>query len=189
MRIIAGEWRGRKLIAPDTLAIRPTSDRIRESIFSILHSRYDGDWQSLRVADFCSGTGALGLEALSRGAAHATLIEKAPVALRLMEQNIAGLKAMARTTILRADVTKLPRAAAPVDLIFFDPPYGEAIVMPTLVAATIQGWARPGTLCILEQPSGTSLAVPGWTCADVRRYGKTQIMLFEYSEMLEADHV
>jgi 16S rRNA (guanine966-N2)-methyltransferase len=189
MRIIAGEWRGRKLIAPDTLAIRPTSDRIRESIFSILHSRYDGDWQSLRVADFCAGTGALGLEALSRGAIHAILIEKAPVALRLIEQNIAGLKAAARTTLLRSDVTKLPRAAAPVDVIFFDPPYSDAIVGATLCAAATQGWARPHTLCILEQPSGTSIEVPGWTCDDVRRYGKTQIMLFEYSEMVEAEHV
>ncbi len=180
MRIIAGKWRGRKLSAPDTLAIRPTSDRIRESIFSILNSRYDGNWQALRVADFCSGTGALGLEALSRGASHATLIEKAPVALRLMEQNIAGLKAATCTTILRADVTKLPRATAPVDLIFFDPPYSEAIVEPALNAATTQGWAVAQTLCILEQRAGTIIDVPGWSCVDVRRYGKTQIMLLEY---------
>jgi 16S rRNA (guanine966-N2)-methyltransferase len=182
MRIIAGEWRGRKLIAPDTIAIRPTSDRIRESIFSILHSRYDGDWQALRVADFCSGTGALGLEALSRGAIHATLIEKAPVALRLIEQNIEGLKAAARTTILRADVTKLPRAAGSVDLIFFDPPYGEMIVEAALLAAATQGWAGAQTLCILEQPSSTIIDVQGWKCEDVRRYGKTQIMLLEYKD-------
>jgi 16S rRNA (guanine966-N2)-methyltransferase len=181
MRIIAGEWRGRKLNAPLTATIRPTADRIRESIFSILHSRYDGDWPALRVADFCAGTGALGLEALSRGAAHATFVEKAPAAIQLVEQNITSLKAALRSTMIRADVTKLPRAAAPVDIIFFDPPYGEAIVEAALAAAVAQGWAQPRSLCILEQPSGTTLSMPGWQCEDVRRYGKTQIMLFEYS--------
>jgi 16S rRNA (guanine966-N2)-methyltransferase len=181
MRIIAGEWRGRKLNAPLTATIRPTADRIRESIFSILHSRYDGDWPALRVADFCAGTGALGLEALSRGAAHATFVEKAPAAMQLIEQNIASLKAAPRSNVLRADVTKLPRTPAPINIIFFDPPYGETIVEAALAAAVAQGWAQAGTLCILEQPSGTSLAMPGWRCEDVRRYGKTQIMLFEYS--------
>jgi 16S rRNA (guanine966-N2)-methyltransferase len=182
MRIIAGEWRGRKLSAPLTATIRPTADRIRESIFSILHSRYDGDWQALRVADFCAGTGALGLEALSRGAAHATFVEKSPAAVRLIEQNIASLKATPRSTIVRADVTKLPRAIAPVEVIFFDPPYGETIVEAALIAAVTQGWAAPRTLCIVEQPTGTSISVPGWHCDDVRRYGKTQIMLIEYSD-------
>jgi 16S rRNA (guanine966-N2)-methyltransferase len=185
MRIIAGEWRGRKLSAPLNATIRPTADRIRESIFSILHSRFDGDWPALRVADFCAGTGALGLETLSRGAQHATFVEKMPAAVQLIEQNISSLKAATRSTIVRADVTKLPRATASVEVIFFDPPYGEAIVEAALVAAVAQGWAAPGTLCILEQPSGTVISVPGWACGDVRRYGKTQIMLFEYGDAVE----
>jgi 16S rRNA (guanine966-N2)-methyltransferase len=182
MRIIAGEWRGRKLSAPLTATIRPTADRIRESIFSILHSRYDGDWPALRVADFCAGTGALGLEALSRGAAHVTFVEKMPAAVQLVEQNISSFKAATRSTIVRADVTKLPHISAPVEVIFFDPPYGEAIVEAALISAVVQGWAASRTLCILEQPSGTTLSVPGWACEDVRRYGKTQIMLFEYGD-------
>jgi 16S rRNA (guanine966-N2)-methyltransferase len=182
MRIIAGEWRGRKLSAPLTATIRPTADRIRESIFSILNSRYDGDWHTLRVADFCAGTGALGLEALSRGAQHATFVEKMPATVQLIEQNISSLKATSRSTIVRADVTKLPRANAPVEVIFFDPPYGDAIVEAALEGAMTQGWIKARTLCIVEQPSGTIISVPGWTCDDVRRYGKTQIMLFEYGD-------
>jgi 16S rRNA (guanine966-N2)-methyltransferase len=179
MRIIAGEWRGRKLTAPTSATIRPTSDRVRESIFSILHSRLDGDWHGLRVADFCAGTGALGLEALSRGAAHCTFFEKDGAAARLVEENIAGLKAQLRTTLLRADVVKLPRATTPVGLIFFDPPYGQAIVADALVSAVSQGWTEDNTLCVVEQSAGVTIDAPGWSCIDIRRYGKTQIMLFE----------
>jgi 16S rRNA (guanine966-N2)-methyltransferase len=179
MRIIAGEWRGRKLTAPESAAIRPTSDRVRESIFSILHSRLDGDWHGLRVADFCAGTGAMGLEALSRGAVHCTFFEKDAVAARLVEQNIAAFKTNTRTTLLRADVTKLPRATMPVGLIFFDPPYGQAIVAEALMSAAAQGWAEANTLCVVEQSAGTEITAPGWSCDDIRRYGKTQIMLFK----------
>jgi 16S rRNA (guanine966-N2)-methyltransferase len=179
MRIIAGEWRGRKLSAPDTAAIRPTSDRIKESLFSILNSRFEGDWHGRHVADFCAGTGALGLEALSRGAATCVFVEKDAAAARLIEQNIAALGAIKRGTLLRADVLRLPRANMPIDLILFDPPYAAAMVADVLVAATTQGWAQVGTICIVEQPAKSEIAVSEWVRADTRRYGKTQIMMFE----------
>jgi 16S rRNA (guanine966-N2)-methyltransferase len=179
MRIVAGEWRGRKLIAPDTAAIRPTSDRIKESLFSILNSRFDGDWHTLHVADFCAGSGALGLEALSRGAASCVFVEKDAAAARLIEQNIAALGAAPRATLLRADVLRLPPAKQPVDLILFDPPYAQAIVAEVLGAARTQGWAQDKTVCAVEQPAKAAIDAPGWACIDVRRYGKTQIMLFE----------
>ncbi len=179
MRIIAGEWRGRKLLGPETDAIRPTSDRIKESLFSILNSRFDGHWHGLRVADFCAGTGALGLEALSRGTEACVFIEKDARAAKLIEQNIAVLGAALRATVLRTDVQRLPQAAAPVDLILFDPPYADAVVADVLVAATAQGWARAGTVCAVEQAAKTEIDASGWTGIDIRRYGKTQIMLFE----------
>jgi 16S rRNA (guanine966-N2)-methyltransferase len=181
MRIVAGEWRGRILRAPDSAAIRPTSDRIKESLFSILNSRFAGDWHGLRVADFCAGTGALGLEALSRGASSCIFVEKEAAAAKLIEQNCAALGAGARVTLLRTDVQRLPRAVAPVDLILFDPPYAEAMVADVLALAVTQGWTHATSLCVVEQPAKTDITSAGWSTVDTRRYGKTQIMVFERS--------
>jgi 16S rRNA (guanine966-N2)-methyltransferase len=178
MRIIAGEWRGRRLNPPINASVRPTPDRVRESIFSILHSRFDGDWHSKRVADFCAGTGALGLEALSRGAAHCVFVEKDSAAAKLVEQNIALVKAGVRAAVQRGDVTHLPLATTPVDLIFFDPPYNATFIAEALACAINQNWTTADTMCVIEQPTGTMLEMPGWQCDDIRRYGKTQLMLF-----------
>src|SRR6185503_2588939 len=123
MRIIAGAWRGRPLDAPRGQATRPTSDRAREGLFSMLQSRL-GSFEGLKVADLFAGTGALGLEALSRGAGHCTFVEKDRRALDILRRNIDRLGAGDRTDVRAQAVEHAAAPAAPFDLIFMDPPYG-----------------------------------------------------------------
>ena len=144
MRIIAGEWRGRPLIAPPGRATRPTSDRVRETLFSMLVSRL-GSFEGLRVADLFAGSGALGFEALSRGAAHAIFVESNPKAASAVRTNAEKLGAGDRTQILGSSALALPRSQ-PFDLILADPPYasgsGSAVVEAVLAAdwLTRGGW-------------------------------------------------
>ena len=121
MRIIAGEWRGRPIVAPPGDTTRPTADRTRETLFSMLVSRL-GSFEDLRVADLFAGSGALGLEALSRGAAHVTFIENDNEAVRAIQANVARLGATARAEIKLASALKLPPTSAPFDVILADPP-------------------------------------------------------------------
>ena len=122
MRIVAGEWRGRKLQAPAGDATRPTADRTRETLFSMLVSRL-GSFEGLAVADLFAGSGALGLEALSRGAATCLLVEQDPAALRAIRANIAALRAQPRCDVRAGSVLSLGPVKAPLDLILLDPPY------------------------------------------------------------------
>jgi len=142
MRIIAGSWRGRPLDAPPGVGTRPTADRVRETLFSMLASRL-GSFEDLRVADLFAGSGALGLEALSRGAASATLVEIDPKAVAIIKRNAARLGADDRVHIVASSALALPRSE-PFDLIFADPPYasgcGSAIVQSVAKAE----WLAPG---------------------------------------------
>lgn len=177
MRIIAGQWRGRPLVAPPGEATRPTSERAREALFSMLTSRL-GDFAGLRVADLYAGTGALGLEALSRGAAHATFVESDRAAVTALTANIARTGAAGATTILAQPVEAIGRAPAPFDLILLDPPYGEGRALPALARLIENGWVAPHALVSVETGVKDDLAPPGFTLETSRKHGKARLHLF-----------
>ena len=172
MRIIAGEWRGRPLAAPEGRATRPTSDRAREGLFSMLASRI-GSFEGLHVADLFAGTGALGLEALSRGAAHCTFVEKDRAALDTLKRNIAKLGAGDRTEVRAQAVEHI--SLPPTDLIFMDPPYGAGLAQSALDRAA--SWLAPGGWIGVEV-HGEALALPaGLSLETERRFGKAILLL------------
>jgi 16S rRNA (guanine966-N2)-methyltransferase len=181
MRIVGGRHRGRTLEAPAGNDIRPTSDRARQALFNILeHGAYAAAGSRLidqPVLDAFAGTGAVGLEALSRGAVHATFMELAPATLR---QNIARLGEQAKATVLTADATRPPRAPGACGIAFLDPPYGKGLGTPALTALRQQGWLRPGTLAILEVQAREAFDPPeGFVLADERRYGAARLLFLE----------
>ena len=183
MRIIGGQWRGLHLAevgAGDPKAqLRPTSDRVREAIFNLLINGRHGDLVTGRVAlDLFAGTGALGLEALSRGAIAATLVENGRTAQSLIAQNIAKIRVQGQITVLPHDATKLPAAATPFTLIFLDPPYGKALGEAALQSARTQGWIAPDAIVVWEE--GSAPAPPqGFAMIDQRRYGDTWVTLLK----------
>jgi 16S rRNA (guanine966-N2)-methyltransferase len=183
MRIVAGTWRGRAIAtlpAGDT-SIRPTSDRAREAVFNILFSSY-GPLDGTRVLDMCCGTGALGLEALSRGATHATFIDNSATALRLVKQSVQTFGAQNSAVMLLADATDMPVAAAPCDIVFCDPPYGRGIVPLALAEMHTKGWLAPHATVVVEVAAKEIWDVPHWfTLNDERVYGAAKVAFFTYS--------
>ncbi|QPM91798.1 16S rRNA (guanine(966)-N(2))-methyltransferase RsmD [Pseudooceanicola algae] len=184
MRIIGGEYRGRRLAAlgkGDAGAhLRPTTDRVRESLFSVLMGGRFGDPVTDRVVlDLFAGTGALGLEALSRGARHCTFVDDGRVAQRLISQNVAELRAKDRTSLLRVNANRLPACpGVPAGLVFLDPPYGRGHGQTALAAATAQGWIAEEALIVWEE-STPQEAPEGFVLLESRRYGDTHITLLE----------
>ena len=176
MRIIGGEFRGRRLASvgkgDEGAHLRPTSDRVRESLFNILNG-YDLP-RGARVLDLFAGTGALGLEALSRGAEAVTFVENGRVALGLLRENIALCRAEA--AVITQDARRLGKGAAH-DLIFLDPPYGKALGEAALSAALEGGWIAPGALVVWEE-SAAVVPPAGLRLLDERRYGDTVIRIF-----------
>jgi len=183
MRIVGGRLRGRPLAGPRSNAIRPTSDRLRESLFNILAHAHDLPRPETRVLDLFSGTGALGLEAISRGAAHALFIETSVEGRGLLRQNIETLGLTGVTRILRRDATALGKAGtiAPFDLAFCDPPYGKGLGEKALASAAEGGWLRPGALCVLEERADIALELPaGFDVVDRREAGESQFVLAQW---------
>lgn len=174
IRIIAGAWRSRRLESPPGLATRPTASRARETLFSMLASRL-GSFEGLHVLDLFAGSGALGLEALSRGAAHATFVEQDPAAARACAANIARLGAAA--TLLRQDATRLPPTPRPFDLLLLDPPYGQDLASAALSSARRGGWIAPHALIACETGRGEPLAPPGFAPLVTRPVGKAMLHL------------
>ncbi len=179
MRIIGGTHRGTILTdvgAGDTAAhLRPTSDRVRESLFNVLQGgRFGRPVNDARVLDLFAGTGALGLEALSRGAAHATFVDNGKVASKLLAANIAKLRRADDTTVIKSDATTPPKTAQACDLIFLDPPYGQSLGIKALHAAQAAGWIAAGGLIVWEENSAQP-APRGFTSLDSKRYGDTWI--------------
>jgi 16S rRNA (guanine966-N2)-methyltransferase len=176
MRIIAGKLKGRRLLTPQGQAIRPTSDRAREALFDIL----EHGQPSLRGASFLElfcGTGAIGLEAHSRGAAEVVLVESDPAAFRLAEANIARLGAPAGVRLLARDATALGPAPHPFDLVFLDPPYSSGLAAPALHGTIRNGWLAEGARIIVELAARDDLAPPsGFALDDQRRYGSAKFM-------------
>ena len=185
MRIVGGRHRGRRLEAPEGLAVRPTGDRARESIFNILtqgklgwRRRAKGNpLEGARVLDAFAGTGALGLEALSRGAAEAVFMEDHAAALAACRRNIRSLGEEARCRDLQCDVLRPPRADAPCDLLVMDPPYNQGLGPPALGALHARGWLTPGALAVVELLAKEPFAPPeGFEFLYERQYGKARVV-------------
>jgi len=171
VRIIAGEWRGRRIEAPKGEATRPTADRTRETLFNMLTSRLGG-FEELRVADLFAGSGALGLEALSRGAAHCLFVEQDRAALDAIRANIRSLEAGARTSVEAASVMGLRAAKEPLDLILLDPPYGTGAGSVALDRMLRLGWINEATWIALETGKAEDVDVKGLEIETQRRIGK-----------------
>ena len=173
MRIIAGEWRGRAIEAPPGMATRPTADRVRETLFSMLASRI-GSFEDLRVADLYAGSGALGLEALSRGAASATFVESDAKAVAVIKRNAEKLGASDRVQLIPGSALSLP-GSEPFDLIFADPPYvpgsGSAIVRSICDA----GWLAKGGWLGVETSRGDAVNAGDFTIETTRHVGRARL--------------
>lgn len=175
MRIIAGEWRGRPIEAPPGTATRPTADRVRETLFSMLASRL-GSFQELRVADLFAGSGALGLEALSRGAAHATFVENDPKASATIRRNVENFGAADRVRILNGSALSLPKSQ-PFDLIFADPPYQSGSGTAVVTAVTETQWLAPGGWLSVETGREDALEPGDLTIEATRDVGRARLTL------------
>jgi 16S rRNA (guanine966-N2)-methyltransferase len=176
LRIIAGEWRGRKLAAPQGDSTRPTADRTRETLFSMLVSRL-GSFDGLTVADLFAGSGALGLEALSRGAASALFVEQDPAAIRAIRANIAALQAQPRCDVKATSVLTLGVAKAPLDVIFLDPPYGAGEVAIDRMVRL--GWIGDATWVCLETAANEVPQIRSCEVDAQRKVGKALITLLK----------
>lgn len=183
MRIVGGRFRGRVLQGPRSEAIRPTSDRLRETVFNILEHGFGDPCPGARVIDLFAGTGAMGLEALSRGAAHVLFVDQGAEARALLRANIETLGVGGVTRIFRRDATKLGDAppGPPFTLAFLDPPYRRGLASPALEALVAGGWLAPGALCVVEEASDAEVPLPARLVAlDPRFYGDTQVLFLQH---------
>ena len=174
MRVIAGQWRGRPLVAPKGDATRPTADRTREALFSMLTSRL-GSFEGLAVADLFAGSGALGIEALSRGAASCLFVEQDGAALDALKGNLTKLGT--RGDVRAGSVMGLGPALAPLDLIMMDPPYGTGAGLVALDKLARLGWVSPATWISIETAKAEEIAPPGFTVDATRVHGKARLTL------------
>ncbi len=179
MRIVSGKWRGRRLRAPKGKAVRPTADRVREAIFSILGGRTEG----ARVLDLFAGTGALGLEALSRGASSAVLVESDPRVFAVLCRNVADLGAREAEPLhleCRAAIRLLRGRGNRFGLVFLDPPYGKGIAERSAGDLAGGGLLEPGGTVVVEEAAraGEPAFPPGWERIEDRHYGSTRVMIF-----------
>ncbi|WP_120499357.1 16S rRNA (guanine(966)-N(2))-methyltransferase RsmD [Roseovarius sp. EL26] len=183
MRIIGGDFRGRRLASVgkgDSAAhLRPTADRVRESLFNVLTNAYGDPCADARVLDLFAGTGALGLEALSRGAAHVSFVENGRKSLSLIRENIALCRSEENSNIITRDVRRLgDNPVAPFDLIFLDPPYGKGMGEMALSVALKGGWIADEVLVVWEESADVTIP-EGLTLLDERSYGDTVIRIME----------
>ncbi|MDG5747298.1 16S rRNA (guanine(966)-N(2))-methyltransferase RsmD [Qipengyuania sp. XHP0207] len=176
MRIIAGDWRGRRLVAPPGEATRPTADRTRETLFNMLASRL-GSFEGLHVADLFAGSGALGLEALSRGAAACLFVEQDAAAIKAIRTNVEALGAKSRATVQAGSVMSLAPAKTAHDLILLDPPYDTGAGEVALDRMLRLGWIGPATWIALETGAKEEPAVRLLECVVDRRVGKARLSL------------
>lgn len=182
MRIVGGAFRGRPLATPRSQDIRPTTDRTRESVFNVIAHRFGNRLAGARVLDLFAGTGALGLEALSRGAGFGMFIEESAEGRGLIRTNIEAFGLTGRTKIFRRDATKLGDAGTvqPFGLLFADPPYGKGLGEQALHSASSGGWLMPHALCVVEETASVIFGpVEGFELLDERNYGETVIRFLE----------
>lgn len=181
MRVVAGQWRGRKLVAPKGEVTRPTADRTRETLFNMLASRLGG-FEDLRVADLFAGSGALGLEALSRGAAHCLFVEQDADALKAIRANVAALDARARSEIRADSVLALPATTHTFDLVLVDPPYSTGAGQVALDRLHRLGWIGRGALIALETGIDEIVAIKELAIEAERRVGKAKLTLLRLAD-------
>jgi len=184
MRVVGGRLRGRALAAPKSKAVRPTADRLRESLFNILVHAFGDPVNGARVLDLFAGTGALGIEALSRGAAFALFIDEGAEARALLRENVAALGLGGTSRIFRRDATKLGPAhpVAAFSLAFLDPPYGQGLAAAALASARAGRWFTPNALVIVEEAAKAQFAAPeGFNEIDRRRYDDTEFVFLRPS--------
>lgn len=179
MRVVGGRFGGRPLKGPRSHDIRPTTDRMRESLFNILTHGFDLEFEGLNVLDLFAGTGANAIEALSRGATYAVMVDIGAEARGLQRENVESLGLGGITRILRRDATKLGDLGtfAPFDLVFCDPPYGKGLGEAALTSAIKGGWLKPGALVMLEERANEEVALPSPLVEiDRRKAGETQLV-------------
>lgn len=181
MRIIGGQYRGTVLatvgVGDNAAHLRPTPDRVRESLFNILESNHGEPTHGARVLDLFAGTGALGFEALSRGAAHCTFVDDGTAARALIRENMDKTRTVGTTKLYRRDATRLgPNHGAPFSLVFLDPPYGMGLGAAALTSAITGGWLSDRALVVWEE-NAAQAAPAGFVPEDARRYGDTHITI------------
>src|SRR6516225_3812143 len=179
MRVVGGRLRGRALAGPKSQAIRPTADRLREALFNILAHAYGDPVTGARVLDLFAGTGALGIEALSRGAAFALFIDAGVEARALLRENVTALGLGGQSRIFRRDATKLGvmQAVAPFSLVFLDPPYGQGLAEKALTSAREGGWLKTDALIVVEEAVKAAFAPPGgFLQLELRAYDDTEFV-------------
>ena len=187
MRIVAGRFRGKTLIAPEGQATRPTSDRARQAVFNILeHAPWSLGLQDLRVIDLFAGSGALGFEAISRGAAFCLFVETDAAARGAIRENVEAMGLFGATRVHRRDATDLgvkPMSdGPPFDLAFLDPPYGKGLGEAALAKLAEGGWLAPEVLVVLEKGTAEAApAVPGFEALDARDYGAARVHFLKAS--------
>jgi 16S rRNA (guanine966-N2)-methyltransferase len=184
MRIVGGRHRGRRLRAPPGEAVRPTGERVREAMFDILsHGRFARDgspFASAAVLDAFAGTGAFGLEALSRGAAEAVFIERDGAALAALRRNVEALGEAARARVIPGDATRPPRGDRACAIAFLDPPYGSGLAAPALAALAAADWLAPGAVAVIEIAARERLApAPGFMLLEERVYGAARLVFLD----------
>jgi len=179
MRIVGGRFRGRALAAPQTQTIRPTADRLRESLFGILAHGLGDPVSGARVLDLFAGTGALGLEALSRGADFVLFVDDGVESRALLRGNVETLGVSGVTRIFRRDATRLGPAhpVEPFSLVFLDPPYGQGLAEAALASARSGGWLMPEAVVVVEEAAGAFNGAEGFTELDHRRYGDSEVTI------------
>ncbi|MBN8544117.1 MAG: 16S rRNA (guanine(966)-N(2))-methyltransferase RsmD [Alphaproteobacteria bacterium] len=182
MRVITGKYKGRKLTPPADTSIRPTSERTRESLFNLLmHGQFGGaNIIHQRVADICCGTGALGIEALSRGATHCVFVDQAKAGLELAKKNVEHIGATADASFILSDANHLPKATEPCALVMIDPPY-DINIIPRVAGSLIeQGWVKTGSILVTEVRFTTDMPeLPGFSLLLDRQYGKAKVLIWE----------
>jgi 16S rRNA (guanine966-N2)-methyltransferase len=184
MRIVGGRFKGRALASPKSHDIRPTADRLRESLFNVLAHAYGDVCEGARVLDLFAGTGALGLEALSRGGRFAAFVDDGAEARGLIRANIDALGLAGMTRVLRRDATKLGPAAPfePFSLVFCDPPYRQGLAERALVAARDGGWLVPEALVVVEEAAEAGFTAPeGFAELERRSYGESEVTVLQHT--------
>jgi 16S rRNA (guanine966-N2)-methyltransferase len=179
MRIVGGRLRSRPLAGPKSQSVRPTSDRLREALFNILAHSYSDPVTGARVLDLFAGTGALGIEAISRSAAYTLFVDEGVEARALLRQNVETLGLGGVTRVFRRDATKLGPAhpVQPFSLVFLDPPYGKGLAEKALVSARAGGWLTPDALIVLEEAADAGFVAPeGFTELERRKYDDTEFV-------------
>jgi len=182
MRVVGGELKGRNIVAPTSRDIRPTADRLREAVFNILVHAYDDPFQDARVLDLFAGTGALGIEAVSRGAVFTLFVDNGAEARALLRNNVEALALGGVTKVYRRDATDLGPAhpMEPFSLVFLDPPYGKGLAEKALASLRAGGWLKPNALLVVEEAKSAGFVTPdGYEELERRAYDDTEFVFLQ----------